>query len=242
MNVQLQLTPYPLQKTEVKGKTVVVIDVLRSSTSICAALLAGARSVIPTAKPGESGELYAKLGTETTVLAGERQGVKIENFQFGNSPTEFTPETVGGKNLILCTTNGTGIFGLAGGAAMVLAGGMVNVSVVADAVAKAGRDLVIACAGREGGFSIEDTLCGGLLLDRLRRVHDCELVLNDAGSLARLLFNESADALHKAVLQGEHGSFLVSLGLADDVAICTEVDSMPILPVLRDGRLVKSPE
>ena len=239
MDVQLYLTPFPLKKTAFEGKAAVVIDVLRSSTSICAALSAGARSVIPTAKPGESGDLYAKLGAETTVLAGERQGVRIENFQFGNSPMEFTAQAVGGKDVILCTTNGTGIFGLTGGAELVLACGMVNVTKVAEAVAEEGRDLVIACAGREGGFSIEDTLCGGLLLDRLNRVHNCELHLNDAAALARLLFNESAESLREAVVRGEHGSFLVSLGLADDLTVCTEVDSMPVLPVLRDGRLVK---
>ncbi|MEW5796717.1 MAG: 2-phosphosulfolactate phosphatase [Candidatus Zixiibacteriota bacterium] len=239
MNIQLLLTPYPLDRADLDGKTVVVVDVLRSSTTICASLLAGARGVIPVAEPGEAGELRAKLGPDSSVLAGERQGVKIENFQFGNSPTEFTPETVAGKNVILCTTNGTRVFGLTTGAGQVFSGALTNVSSVADALLAEMKDTVIVCSGREGGFSIEDTLCGGLLIDqltsRLRSV-----TLNDAGSMARLLYRERKNSLHEAIAQGEHGRFLASIGLDGDVALCSQVDAMPILPVLKDGRLVRA--
>ena len=239
MNVQLLLTPHTLDYVELEGKTVVVIDVLRSSTTICASLLAGARGVIPVAEPGEAGELRAKLGPDASVLAGERGGVKIENFQFGNSPTEFTPESVSGKSVILCTTNGTRVFGMASHAALVFSGALVNASVVAEAVATADVDTVIVCSGREGGFSIEDTLCGGLLIDRLTHKHGRRLVLNDAAALARLLYQERKDALKDAIAQGEHGRYLAGLGLAGDVELCSRVDSMSVIPVLKDGRLVR---
>jgi len=239
VNVQLLLTPHTLDYVELEGKTVVVIDVLRSSTTICASLLAGARGVIPVAEPGEAGELRAKLGPDASVLAGERGGVKIENFQFGNSPTEFTPESVSGKSVILCTTNGTRVFGMASHAALVFSGALVNASVVAEAVATADVDTVIVCSGREGGFSIEDTLCGGLLIDRLTHKHGRRLVLNDAAALARLLYQERKDALKDAIAQGEHGRYLAGLGLAGDVELCSRVDSMSVIPVLKDGRLVR---
>jgi 2-phosphosulfolactate phosphatase len=237
VDVQLLLTPYPLDRVEVPGKTAVVIDVLRSSTSVCASLLAGARSVIPTAGPGEAGELWTKLGAENAVLAGERQGVKIENFQYGNSPTEFTPNSVGGKNVILCTTNGTGIFGRVAKADLVLSCAFVNVTRVAQELARAGRDTIIVCAGREGGFSIEDTLCGGMLIELLKARCNSELTLNDAASLARLLYADKTSVLSKAVAEGEHGRFLGSIGLGRDLEICASVDTMPTLPVLIDGRL-----
>lgn len=240
MNVQLLLTPFPLDRAELEGKTVVVIDVLRSSTSICASLLAGARGVIPTAGPGEAGELWAKLGPDNAVLAGERNGVRIENFQYGNSPTEFTPDTVGGKNVILCTTNGTGIFVHTNRAGLVLSAALVNISSVAEAVARADQDALIVCSGREGGFSIEDTLCGGMLIDQLNGDHGCDVTLNDAGALARLLYSERKTSLEKAIAQGEHGKFLASLGLGCDVEICSRIDSMPVLPMLKDGRLIRS--
>ena len=239
MNIQLLLTPYPLDRADLEGKIVVVIDVLRSSTTICASLLAGARGVIPVAEPGEAGELRAKLGPETSVLAGERQGVKIESFQFGNSPTEFTPETVAGKNVILCTTNGTRVFGMTTGAGQVYSGALTNVSSVADAIMAESKDTIIVCSGREGGFSIEDTLCGGLLIDQLAGQQHCIVTLNDAGSMARLLYRERKDSLPEAIAQGEHGRFLASIGLGGDVRLCSQVDAMPVLPVLKDGRLVR---
>jgi 2-phosphosulfolactate phosphatase len=239
MNVQLLLTPHTLDHVELEGKTVVVIDVLRSSTTICASLRAGARGVIPVAEPGEAGELRAKLGPGASVLAGERKGVKIENFQFGNSPAEFTPETVGGKNVILCTTNGTKVFDMTARAGQVYCGALVNISSIAEAVATLKQDLVIVCSGREGGFSIEDTLCGGLLIDLLATRHRQKIILNDAGALARLLYRERKDALEEAIAQGEHGRYLASLGMATDVVLCSYVDSMPVVPVLRDGRLVR---
>lgn len=238
MNVQLFLTPFPLHRADLQDRTVLVIDVLRSSTSICAALSSGARGIIPTAEPGESAELRSKLGADNVVLAGEREGVKIENFQHGNSPTEFTPEVVKDKNVILCTTNGTGIFGKADAAAHVISGGLVNITLVCAAIAKWGKDLVIVCSGRQGGFSIEDTLCGGMVIDKLNKEHGCGVLLDDAASLAQLLFREMGASLGQAVAEGEHGRFLASIGLAGDIEICTAIDSIPVLPVLQDGRLV----
>lgn len=239
MKVQLYLTPRPLDAAALENKTVVVIDVLRSSTSICAALLAGARSVIPTAEPGESGELWSKLGAENAVLAGERNGVKIDNFQYGNSPAEFTPEAVGDRHVVLCTTNGTGVFGKVGKASRVVSGGIVNLGRVGEVVAGWGNDVAVICSGRENGFSIEDTLCGGMLIDRLNNRHGCAVSLNDAGSLAQLMYREMGSNLVGAIAQGEHGRFLASLGFGDDVEMCSTADSMPVVPILEDGRLVK---
>jgi len=239
MNVQVLLTPFPLPQASLEGKSVVVIDVLRSSTSICASLLAGAKAVIPAEEPGEAGEMWTKLGPDNAVLAGERGGVKIENFQYGNSPTEFTPETVGGKTVILCTTNGTGIFERAVKAEMVFSGGIVNVGSVAEAVARLDRDLLVVCGGRQGGFSIEDTIGAGLLIDRLKDTHGCELQLNDAAALSHLLYDKNRYSLTETIAQGEHGRFLASLGLGGDVEICAGVDTMPVLPVLKEGRLVR---
>ncbi|MEW5995692.1 MAG: 2-phosphosulfolactate phosphatase, partial [Candidatus Zixiibacteriota bacterium] len=97
MNVDLYLTPMPFTRASLEKRTVVIIDVLRFCTSVCAALTAGARGVIPTVGPGEAGEMWSKLGADLAVLAGERGGRKIENFELGNSPPEFTAETVGEK-------------------------------------------------------------------------------------------------------------------------------------------------
>jgi 2-phosphosulfolactate phosphatase len=239
MRLQLFLTSGPLHTVDFEKSTVVVVDVLRSSTSICTILEAGARGVIPTAGPGEAGDLWSKLGQETTVLAGERDGTKIENFQFGNSPLEFNADNVGGKNVILCTTNGTRVFSHAAKAGLILSGAIVNVSVVAKAVAEADRDVIVVCAGHEGGFSIEDTLCGGMLIDLLKNRHQCYLELNDAAALAQLLYESNRSDLKVAIGRGEHGRYLTEIGFGRDVEMSAEIDSRPVLPVMQDGRLVE---
>jgi 2-phosphosulfolactate phosphatase len=242
LKIALFLTSVPVDKAELEGRTAVVIDVLRATTSICAALQAGARGVIPTAGPGEAVDMRTKLGADMVVLAGERNGVKIENFDLGNSPAEFSEEVVGGKLVIMTTTNGTLALRRAAGSRQLLAASLVNVSSVADAIALEPHDLVMVCSGREGHFSIEDTICGGMIINQLAAVHKLDVELNDAGSLALLLYRTNKSAIRQAIAQGEHGRFLASIGFGRDVETATEVDSMPILPVLRDGRLVRFDE
>lgn len=238
MKAELYLTPVPLKRANLEEKTVVVIDVLRSSTSICAALKAGARGVIPVEGPGEAGEMWTKIGPDITVLAGERNGVKIENFTLGNSLFEFTPESVGDRFVVLTTTNGTGIFARSQGAALTISCGLVNVSPAADRVAREGRDVAIICAGSEGSFSIEDTLCGGMLLHLLRERAGLAVDTNDAASLALLLYRDNRNNIRAAIERGEHGRFLARLGFGADVSASAQVDSLPVLPVLHEGRLV----
>jgi 2-phosphosulfolactate phosphatase len=179
-----------------------------------------------------------KIGSEMVVVAGERNGVKLESFTFGNSPAEFTKTTVGGKYVVMTTTNGTGIFSKAGKAGRVIAGAIVNATKVAERVAQENRDVVIVCSGQDGSFSIEDTICGGMLIHNLATFHQKQLTLNDAGSLALLLYRTNKTALKQTIEQGEHGRFLTSIGFSGDVEIATAVDSIPVLPVLKDGRLV----
>jgi len=238
MNVELYLTPVPLGRARLAGRTVVAIDVLRSSTSTCAALMSGAKGVIPAPGPGEAGELWTKLGSDMAVLAGERDNVKIENFNLGNSPAEFTKEAVGGRFVIMTTTNGTAVYRDTHGAELVICGALVNISRVARQTAEAGHDLVIVCSGQEGGFSIEDTICAGMLIHLLATEGKVEMTLNDAGSLALLLYRSNKTALKKTIEQGEHGRRLTELGFASDVEMAAAVDSMPVLPVMRDGRLI----
>jgi 2-phosphosulfolactate phosphatase len=239
MQVELYLTPVQLGKLPAEDRTVVVIDVLRATTSICAALQAGAKGVIPVNEPGEAGDIWSKIGSENAVLAGERNGVKIENFTLGNSPAEFTAESVGGKFVILTTTNGTPVFTKGLKATSILSCALVNVSMVAERVAADNHDLVIICSGREGNFSIEDTLCGGMLLHLVAAVHKRELIMNDAASLALLLYRSNKTAIKQTIRQGEHGRYLESIGFVGDIDLAADIDSIPVLPVLRDGRLVR---
>ncbi len=238
MKIDLYLTPIPFGKADIENKTVVIIDVLRSSTSICAALKSKAKGVIPVDDPGDAAEMWTKIGTENALLAGERGGIKIENFQLGNSPLEFTPKSVGNKFVIMTTTNGTAPFEKTSSASIVLSGALVNVSLVAEKISTANNNVVIACSGRDGHFSIEDTICGGLLIDLLTHKYHKTLELNDAGELALLLYNNNKNELKETIAKGEHGRHLASIGFATDVETACSVDSIPVLPILKDGRLI----
>ncbi len=238
MKVDIYLTPYPFKDIPKKGKAVVAIDVLRSSTSTCAALINGAKGVIPSPGSVEAGEMRSKIGSDISLLAGEKDNVKIENFDLGNSPAEFTEDLVKNKLIIMTTSNGTAIFGMAHNAELIICGALVNISKVAEKVAGTNLDLAIVCAGQKGGFSIEDTICAGMLIHTLNVKHHIETELNDAGDLALLLYRTNKTTLVKVIQQGEHGRRLAYDGFAEDVAKATAVDSIPVLPVMAYGRLV----
>lgn len=238
MRTDLFLVPNSVEKKALIGKTAVLIDVLRASTSICQALYAGAKAVLPYEEPGEAAVMRTKLGAEDALLAGEREGVKIEDFDLGNSPREFTSEVVNGKTIIMTTSNGTKAYHRALPSSLILTGALVNISKVAERVAKEGNDLTILCAGRDGQFSIEDSICGGMIIDLLFTEHKLEMKLNDAASLALLLYRSNKRALKETIAQGEHGRFLQTIGFGDDVALAANVDSIPVLPVLKESRII----
>jgi 2-phosphosulfolactate phosphatase len=238
VDVQLYLTPIPSAQIEISDKIVVVIDVLRCTTCISAALMVGARGVIPTPSPGEAVDMWTRIGPDKAILAGERQGIKIENFQLGNSPLEFTADVVAGKHVVMTTSNGTAAFLQAAGAALTLSCSLTNISRVVDRIAADERDLVITCAGLGGQFSIEDTICGGMLLHLLTTDKKPKLTINDAGSLALLLYRSNKNALRQTIAQGEHGRYLSQIGFAADVTAAAVTDSMPVLPILKAGQLV----
>lgn len=238
MHADLFLIPEPVGETRLAGKTVVVIDVLRASTTICQALKSGARAVIPVVGSGEAAEMRSKIGVESTILGGERGGIKIDGFDLGNSPFEYTEDKVNGKTVIFTTSNGTKGYNRAGASKLIITGALVNISAVVQRVAQAEQDLAILCSGQDGDFSIEDTLCGGMLLHKLAAEAKLELELNDAATLALLLYRSNSRALQKTIARGEHGRHLVKLGFEKDVTMAGEIDSLPVLPILKDSRLV----
>lgn len=238
MKAELFLVPGPVSEERLSNKTIVMVDVLRASTTICQSLQSGARAVIPVESSGEAVEMRTKIGIEETILAGERNGIKIENFDLGNSPLEYTPEVVNGKIIVLTTSNGTQGYRRTNPSSLIITGSLVNITRITKKAAETGRDLVILCAGEQGDFSIEDTLCGGMLLHKLMSEEKIDMKLNDAASLALLLYRTNSRSLSKTISQGEHGRYLAEIGFAADVALATDTDSIPVLPVLKERRIV----
>jgi 2-phosphosulfolactate phosphatase len=214
---------------------VVVIDVLRATTTMVAALAHGARGIFPTASAEEAVRLAASLGREDTLLCGERRGVQIEGFDLGNSPGEFTTEMVMGKRLAMTTTNGTLAFSRAFEAERVLACAFTNLGAVAEAVR--GEDaLVVLCAGRQGRFSLEDAVCAGHLLLRLGAGAEDDVELNDAGR-AVVALAKTIKPNQAFLAKTDGGIALAEIGLEGDLEACGQLDLHEIVPEIHDQAL-----
>ncbi|MSR23200.1 MAG: 2-phosphosulfolactate phosphatase [Gemmatimonadetes bacterium] len=234
------LTAAEVGPTEIEGSTAVVIDVLRATSTIVEALGAGARAVYPTDSAEEAARLANSLGRDDTLLCGERRGLKIEGFDLGNSPAEFTTERVGGKRLVMSTTNGTRAFLAAEHAVRVVAASLLNLSAVRRAVAGAER-LTFICAGRENRFSLDDALCAGMILRDLAggtsskkgRGGRSDLDLDDA-SRAVLALAQVHEPSADILLETAAGAALVEVGLRDDVVYCASRDRHDLVPEMHD--------
>ena len=238
MKLDVYFTPLGLTAGDLAGRGVVVIDVLRATTSIVAALASGARAVVPAATSEEAVKMTANLERDGFVLAGERKYLSIPGFALGNSPREMTPEQVGGKTVYLATTNGTPALVAAQGADAVLVGAAINFSALAErarALFVERSDLAIICAGHEKQFALEDAYVAGRLVKdvkkRLRRVE-----LNDGAGVALALTQRYKD-WQDALKTCEAGRTLQALGLGDDVRFSAQVDQFANVPIYSERRI-----
>ncbi len=216
---------------------VVVIDIIRATTTIVEALANGAREIFPTPSTEEAVRLASSLGREDALLCGERRGLKVEGFDLGNSPYEFTPDVVDGKKLVMSTTNGTRALAAAQEGRRVLVCAVTNLSAVAAAVAD--EDAVtVMCAGREDRFAVDDALCAGHLIQRVLADRDDDVQLNDA-SRAALGLAAARKPTRRFFAESAAGVALAEIGLAEDLKLCSDVDRHDIVAVMRDNSITK---
>lgn len=239
MDVEVFLTPYTVSDDDVRGKTVIVIDVFRACSTIATALDAGARAVVPVPDGEEAGKMASNLDASSFLLGGERDGIKIDGYDLGNSPLEYTSERVSGKTVILNTTNGTRALSKATAARHLVVGSFLNARRVTDYVREQGRDAAIVCAGRRDRASLEDILCAGLLLDRIWG-EEPPSPMPDGTYVAYTTYQHVADDLEDAIGQTESARRLEELGQTEDVDYCSRLDALPVLPYYAERRLVLS--
>lgn len=242
MNVEVYLTAHSATEDDLKGKAVIVVDVLRASSSIVTALNHGARAVIPVTDMAEAGRICAHMDTATSLLGGERGGRKIEGYALGNSPLEYTAEAVQGKTVVLNTSNGTRAITKARGAAEVAIGCFLNASKVIEFAWKAEQDVVLLCAGSADRAALEDILCAGLILNQLWGGQEPK-GHSDAAHIALTQYACDQGDLATTLARSNHARHLVELGFDEDVTYCARVDAIPLLPVYHDSRIVlQNPE
>lgn len=240
MRIDVAFTPAGLSRMEVAGRTVFVIDVLRATTTVCAALANGARACIPVGSIEDAMRLAQTLERREVLLAGERGAVRIDGFDLGNSPLEMTEATVRSKTVIMTTTNGTeALLAASLGAAVYLAAA-VNLSAAAARAREVLRetdDLLVLCAGREGEFGLDDAYTAGRLLLEALDGRRPRQGVNDAAQVCLDLARRYSGNWLRPLMAARAGRELVRLGFRDDVILAASQDRYPLLPHFADRRI-----
>jgi 2-phosphosulfolactate phosphatase len=233
--------PATLHSAELQGRLVVVIDVLRASSTIVVALANGARTVIPFDSTDEVITRSKSFERSEVILAGERKMRTVPGFDLGNSPSEFTPEIVGGRTILFSTSNGTAALLALQGARDVLIGSFLNFSAVLAMVRSAcrsGIDVALVCAGSDGQFALEDAVCAGHFVRGMTK-RMANVALNDAARIAALADRRYAADLRRLFEESSHGRALADAGYGDDLLLCASVDTHPVVPVYADRQITR---
>lgn len=221
---------------------VIVIDLLRATTTICQALASGAECIMPFVSVEETRAAAERFGRGNVLLGGERYGKLIDGFDLGNSPAEYTPAAVAGRRLLFTTTNGARALDHARDARRVLAGAAVNCTAVAEAV-RDGRDVAILCAGTDGVIAREDVLGGGAVIEALMLQDREAWQLNAAaaealaqwralGAKPQAVGGDLAGCFARELCDTDGGRNLLDIGHDADLTACAQVDSLRVVPVL----------
>ena len=230
MALQLDICLTPGEYSDkFSGHAAAVIDVFRATSSMAAAFANKCQEILPVETVAAAVQLREL--NPSALLAGERHALKIEGFNLGNSPREFTCEAVGGKTVIMTTTNGTVALVKAAKSPVVYTAAFVNANAVERKLRQLGKDIVLVCAGRERAFSLEDALCAGLLAERLADIAE----LSDAAQFARSAYQQNKAYLLECINQSRHARYLAEVGLGEDVAWCLQHDIFDVVPRYKDG-------
>lgn len=237
IKIKVFFTSNQLDEIFFKDKNVVVIDVLRSSTTIITALSNGAKAVIPVSTVESAVKLSGNLFGDVILRGGERNGKMIEGFNLGNSPSEYTEDVVKGKTIIFFSTNGSPTITKCKYARNLIIAGFVNISVVAEFVASLGTDVYIVCSGNQNNFCIEDVACAGMLISKIEDQLKQKIALDDSSIAARIIYKTHSRSILKLLRLSDHGKYLTEIGFRDDIKICASVDFIPKIPILNDNYL-----
>ena len=237
----VSLLPTLIDSARLPESTAVVIDVLRASTTMCAAFAAGATRIVPFGTIDDARRMAAMLAEgDRPLLGGERGGVKIDGFQLGNSPLEYDAGTVGGHTVLFTTTNGTQALIAVTAAARIYIGAFSNLATVVERLAEETDDVNLVCAGTDGQVTLEDVVCAGAIAEALlKRSQDASIGNDEATIALGLHLSYGDDQTRLAALRsGLGGANLIALGSDADIEFAARLDSCPVLPVYRDGSLI----
>lgn len=235
-SLHTSLSPALLHLYNVSNSIVVIIDVLRATSTIATVLFNGAKCIIPV----DSVAACIRIGKQIEgITAGERDGKVAEGLSYGNSPFEYPREFISGKTLVLTTTNGTKLLHMAleKGAKKIITGSFVNLTAVCDYLIEQNRHVILGCAAWKDRVNIEDTLFAGAVINRVKE----HFTINcDASQLAETMYADAKEDMFEFLKNknASHYHRLTKFGLEKDIRYCLTEDVAPVLSVYEGGKLV----
>lgn len=234
MHVEIILTVKEMRDQLLSGKTAVVIDTLRATSTIVTALANGAVGIEPLPEIDDARRRGKELAFGTYLLCGEREGQKIEGFDLGNSPLEYQPEIVQQKKVILSTTNGTLTIARASTAKRILIVSLLNKSSTMDEVIEVGDDLVLCCAGTKGHFSLEDFVTAGAMISDLKE-KGISVIGDDKIQAACSLYEHNQNDLVELFSCSQNGLRLLAIDRLPDIQFCSQENIFPLVCRYTEG-------
>lgn len=243
MKINALLSPLFADDLFFTGKTTIVIDALRATTTIITALNNGAREIIPVGSIEFAMKVSGDAFGGQTLLGGERNTKKIEGFNLGNSPLEYTREAIGGKSVILFTTNGSKAIVKAKYSELLLICAFSNIPTIAKYILKLNKDVEILCSGKNNNFSLEDSVCAGKLISEIRKLNK-KIELTDPAKSCFILSELYSKNILKMLKECEHGKLLLENGFQEDLDYCAQIGNIESIPYYINGilKLLNLPE
>lgn len=233
MQIDVVLTVDELRQEQIINHTVIIIDVLRASSTIVTALHKGFSMVYPVETIGQA----LSLLDADTLLAGERHCKNIHDFHYNNSPTQLLQADPNQKKLVLTTTNGTRAIQKAYKGASILIGCFLNASACIQEALSRRLDITLFCAGSRQKYAHEDGLAAGLLIEYATAINP-NLHICDLGRTLLNSYQQCAHSLHEELQKSATGKRLLSLNYEQDVSFCSQVDVFQLVPIVKDKRIL----
>jgi 2-phosphosulfolactate phosphatase len=232
--IEVCYTPAQFELYKDSFDVIVVVDVLRATSAMTTALYQGVEKIIPVATIEEAKEYQAK----GFIVGAERDGAVVEGFDFGNSPYVYIDRDMKGKTIVMTTTNGTKAIQMATDASTVVIGCLNNLQVLCDWLIQQHKNTLVLASGWKDKVNLEDTICGGAIAQILLE-SGTFIAKEDSTVAAKFLFQSAEQNLWKFLRASSHRQRLAHLKIQKDVIYCLKLNTVPCIPILKDGALVK---
>ncbi|MBK8808355.1 MAG: 2-phosphosulfolactate phosphatase [Bacteroidales bacterium] len=231
--VEVCLSPAIFEYHKKNDSVVVVVDVLRATTSICEAFRNGIKSIIPVATESLASD-YKNKGF---IVAAERNGIPLEFADFGNSPFNFSQNNVKGKVVVFTTTNGTKTIQLASSCLHVLIGSFINYSALCNLLLALDKDVIILCAGWKNRINIEDSVFAGAVVDFLLQSNKFSTIC-DSAIITQEMWSNNKEHLEKYIHKSAQNQRLKKNNIDDSIPYCLSLNKTDLIPVYKNGEIV----